>query len=165
MAVRLQEWDANELREIVHREREWARVRRRILDGDVMLLGKEHARSAEAERVFAAAIAEDLGQPVDALRRRLAAAAAIGVHLAIIRHGYEHMDEDAADDSPYARYANATAFLRGGFDALVRLPHRRSDVPTRERYLTHKPTDVAQIASGHLSPNMRCAEARSRSIR
>jgi AcrR family transcriptional regulator len=94
---------------------ERARRRRELIDGDPQLSARYRARMVDTAGVIAAAVGDDLGEPADALRPRMVAAAAYGALSATEQHRYAGIPEAEA----VALIDEAIAFLRGGLDAIA----------------------------------------------
>jgi AcrR family transcriptional regulator len=96
-------------------------LRARLIAGDDQLRGRARASYAATEHVLAAAIADDLGLPPDALAPRLAAqAAVIG-----LRELYESQEARAAGPEPTAAdllplVEQVIGFVDGGLTAMLR---------------------------------------------
>jgi AcrR family transcriptional regulator len=97
-----------------------ALLRKRLCREDTGLANFEGGTLARVHDLLREAIADDLGEPPDALRPRLVAAAA----MAALTSLEGSLDEKAADQLPVAKEEalgvldEAIVFLRGGIDAL-----------------------------------------------
>jgi AcrR family transcriptional regulator len=94
-------------------------LHRRIIDASPTLRAQERLRASNFERVLAVEVARDLGEPPEALRPRLVAAALVAVYLATMQHGVAH---GKPDGYPFALLDHGHAFVEAGFAALRGLP-------------------------------------------
>jgi hypothetical protein len=73
---------------------------------------------ARIEKLLLEAVADDLGEPRDALRPRLVTAAAIAALTSLEGTIHEKTEQRAAKADALAVLDDAIVFLRGGIDAL-----------------------------------------------
>ncbi|HST42297.1 MAG TPA: helix-turn-helix domain-containing protein [Conexibacter sp.] len=113
-------------------EHERERMRRRVIDADEALLAYERQQMGKGERLFAHAIARDLGTEPDDVAAQLAAAAAVGALAAIGRvhdeQEREFTDPERHRDAALALVDQAIVFLSGG---IRELRAQRGDPPLR----------------------------------
>jgi AcrR family transcriptional regulator len=109
-------------------EHEREQTRRRVIEADEALLAYERQLLGKGERVFAEAIARDLGTDADDVAPQLAAAAAVGALAAIGRFQDEQgiADPAAHRDAALALVDQAIVFLGGG---IRELRAQRGDPP------------------------------------
>lgn len=116
-------------------EHERERARRRVIEADEALLAYERQQMGKGERLFAAAIARDLGTEPDDVAAQLAAAAAVGALAAIGRfqdaQGPELTDPEVHRAAALALVDQAITFLSGGIRELR--AQRGDDPPLRAR--------------------------------
>jgi AcrR family transcriptional regulator len=111
--VKFDEWTAEE---------EQAVLRKRLCREDEGLANFQGGIMARIHDLLLAAVAVDLGEPPDALRPRLVAAAAMAA-LTSLERGFDEKDEQrlpGAKAEAMAVLDDAMLFLRGGIDALQR---------------------------------------------
>ncbi len=105
----------------LHDERELCR--QRVVRSTPALAAYERGLMAQFERTLASAVARDLGDPADAVRPRMVAAAATAALLTMESY---YQDEGATHELPKAQsltlLEDALTFLRGGLDALQGRP-------------------------------------------
>lgn len=111
-------------------EYERERMRRRVIDADEALLAYERQQMGKGERVFAHAIARDLGVEPGDVAAQLAAAAAVGALAAISRfhdEGEHEIDDPVAHrEAALTLVDQAITFLSGG---IRELRAQRGDPP------------------------------------
>jgi AcrR family transcriptional regulator len=101
-------------------EEDQALLRKRLCREDEGLANFQGGLMARMHELLLGAIADDLGEPADALRPRLVAAAAVAALTSL----EGTFDEKAGQDAPVAKAEalavldHALLFLRGGLDAL-----------------------------------------------
>jgi AcrR family transcriptional regulator len=83
--------------EIVGADAAPGNLRRKIIEGDEVLLARERLRLALLEDAFAEAFARDLGETSDDLRSRLMAAVAVNGLREVSLWWYRHHDDDDGD--------------------------------------------------------------------
>jgi AcrR family transcriptional regulator len=112
------------------RAHERERLRRRVIEADDALLAYERQLMGKGERLFASAIARDLGTEPGDVAAQLAAAAAVGALSAIGRvhdeQEREFTDPVAHRDAALALVDQAIVFLSGG---IRELRAQRGDPP------------------------------------
>jgi AcrR family transcriptional regulator len=99
-------------------EGEEALLRKRLRCEDEGLANFEGGIRARVEELLLEAIADDLGEPQDALRPRLVTAAAIAALASLEGTIYEKTEQRVAKAEALAVLDDAMVFLRGGIDAL-----------------------------------------------
>jgi AcrR family transcriptional regulator len=97
-----------------------AHLRKRLCREDEGLANYQGGLMARIHELLLGAIADDLGEPSDALRPRLVAAAAVAALTSLDTTVREKEDEDApvSKAEALAVLDDAMVFLRGGLDAL-----------------------------------------------
>jgi len=120
-AQALRAWILDELPAWREREEEM-QARRRVIDAEPALQAVEREQHATIERLFAEAIAADLGAPVDALEPRMAAAATVAV-FDVLADGHQGPscgapEEEMDWDGLLLQLDRALAFVAGGIVAL-----------------------------------------------
>lgn len=113
-------------------EHDRERVRRRVIEADDALLAYERQQLGKGERLFAEAIARDLGTEPDDVAAQLAAAAAVGA-LAAIGRVHDEQEREFSDpvahrEAALALVDQAIVFLSGG---VRELRAQRGDPPLR----------------------------------
>ena len=101
-------------------EEDEALLRKRLCREDEGLSNFQGGVMARIHELLRGAIADDLGEPPDALRPRLVAAAAVAALTSLDSSFDETADQraPAAKDEALAVLEHAMVFLRGGLDAL-----------------------------------------------
>jgi TetR/AcrR family transcriptional regulator, regulator of mycofactocin system len=99
-------------------EGEEALLRKRLRCEDEGLANFEGGIRARVEELLLEAIADDLGEPRDALRPRLVTAAAIAALTSLEGTIHEKTEQRVAKAEALAVLDDAMVFLRGGIDAL-----------------------------------------------
>jgi AcrR family transcriptional regulator len=101
-------------------ERDEALLRKRLCREDESLANFQGGLMARIQELLLEAIADDLGEPPDALRPRLVAAAALAALTSLEGSSRRKADESAPVDKSEALAVldDAMIFLRGGLDAL-----------------------------------------------
>jgi AcrR family transcriptional regulator len=99
-------------------EGEEALLRKRLRCEDEGLANFEGGIRARVEELLLEAIADDLGEPQDALRPRLVTAAAIAALTSLEGTIHEKTEQRVAKAEALAVLDDAMIFLRGGIDAL-----------------------------------------------
>jgi AcrR family transcriptional regulator len=101
---------------------EQARIRWELVSHDDQLLSHQRMRQAAFGDVIARAIAGEIGEGDDDLRPQLVTAAVIAAFTAIYEHRYRARSQSASRAQAVAVIDEATAFLRGGLDAIRAYP-------------------------------------------
>ena len=99
-------------------EEDEARLRKRLCSEDEGLANFEGGIMSRIQELLHEAIADDLGEPRDALRPRLVTAAAIAALTSLEGTIHEKTGQHVAKAEALAVLDDAMLFLRGGIDAL-----------------------------------------------